>query len=183
MTEHEKEYRKKWLAAHPGYYTEYKRKWCQEHREQHNETCRNYQRRHKEDQRKRMKDYHETKAGRATNLLAAYIQMDLEKHGVRPFLNQEDIIRKCFEPESKCVYCGKTDWKELGLDRIDNDKPHDRWNTVCCCRSCNSQRHRKSLGEYITIKGMSWQEFMERNGMTYAAQLKIEYNGSQIEQN
>ena len=173
MSRDKNEYERKWREEHKDKVAGYKRRWLENNRERHNANCRNYQRQHKEAQRKRMNDYHQTKAGRATNLLAAYIQMDLEKHGVRPFLNQADIIRKCFEPGCKCVYCEKTDWKELGLDRIDNDKPHDRWNTVCCCRRCNSQRHRKSLGEYITTKGMSWQEFMEQNEMSYSDYIEI----------
>ena len=164
---------RKWRKEHPGYNNRYSRKWLENNRAKHNESCRNYQAEHREEQRKRMNDYHQTKAGRATNLLAAYIQMDMERRGVRPYLNQTDIIRKCFEPESKCVYCGKTDWKELGLDRIDNDKPHDRWNTVCCCEDCNKKRHRKTIGEFINTKGMSWQEFMEQNEMSYSDYLVI----------
>ena len=173
MSTDRKEYMRKWREAHPGYNTRYSRKWREKNHEQFNELCRNYQAEHREAQRKRMNEYHQTKEGRATNLLASYVQADLEYRGVRPFLNQTDIIRKCFSDDSKCVYCGKTDWKELGLDRIDNDKPHDRWNTVCCCVSCNNKRHRKNFGEFITKRGLTWQEFMEQNEMTFSDYLTI----------
>ena len=177
MSTDRREYMRKWREAHPGYNTEYSRKWREEHRELFNERCRQYQERNREAQQKRMNDYHQTKEGRATNLLAAYVQMDLERRGVRPNLTREDIMRKCFEPTSKCVYCGETDWTKLGLDRINNDQPHDRWNVLCSCRNCNTQRYRRTLGNYLTEKlGMSWEEFMTQNGMTYAEPLKIQYH-------
>ena len=167
--EERREYNRRWREAHPDYY----RNYIAKNRKAWNERYRKYQREHSEAQRKRMNEYHQTKAGRATNLLSAYIQMDLERLGVRPFLNQEDIIRKCFEPGCKCVYCGETDWHKLGLDRIDNDKPHDRWNTVCSCHACNDERRRKDIKTYVGSKGMTWQEFMEKTELSASDYIEI----------
>ena len=174
MTDEEKkakqrEYHKRWNEAHPGYQTAYMRKYRQEHREQWNERCRNYQRKHREAQQKRMNDYHKTRKGRATNLLNSYVQADLERRGVRPDLTQDDIMRKCFEPGCKCIYCGETSWRELGLDRINNDLPHDTGNCVCCCHDCNTRRYVKNFGEYIKTAGFgTFEDWMKFAGATYA---------------
>lgn len=167
--ERQKEYRRKFKETHPNYATEYMRKYRKEHREEWNARCREYQSRHRVAQQKRMNDYHATRAGRATNLLAAYVQMDLERRGERPVLTQEDIIRKCFSKDSKCVYCNEKDWHVLGLDRIDNNLPHHASNVVCSCWKCNVKRFRKRFGEYIEYRGFeSFEDWMRSVGATYA---------------
>ena len=129
---------------------EYNRRWREKHREQWNAYMRNWQATtHNAKQRKMVNDYHQTKQGRATNLLTSYRQFDSEKFGVYPNLTQEDIIRICFSEDSKCVWCSESSWKKLGLDRIDNEKPHDVDNCVCSCHDCNVKRHRKSFDEWI----------------------------------
>ena len=169
MSTDRREYMRQWRQAHKEQLAEYNKRWQENNRERLNEYHRNYQAKHREEQRQRMNDYHQTKEGRATNLLAAYVQMDLERRGVRPVLTQADIMRMCFSDDSKCVYCGETDWTKLGLDRIDNDRPHDVNNVLCSCHDCNVERYRRPLGEYVMEKrGMSWEEFMKRNNMTYA---------------
>lgn len=176
MSTDRREYMRKWREAHPGYNTEYSRKWREEHRERFNERCRQYQERNREAQQKRMNNYHQTKEGRATNLLAAYVQMDLERRGVRPNLTREDIMRICFSEDSKCVFCQTTDWKVLGLDRIDNSKPHDASNCLCCCHDCNVAKYKKTLGEFIKLKGYNtFEEWLKINKMWYAQPLIIQY--------
>ena len=49
----------------------------------------------------------------------------------------------------KCVYCGESDWKKLGCDRIDNSKPHTEDNVVCCCGECNTKRGTKEFEEFL----------------------------------
>lgn len=51
----------------------------------------------------------------------------------------ENILTK------SCVHCGETDWRKLGCNRLDNDKPHTIDNVECCCRSCNSKLANKEL--------------------------------------
>ena len=48
-----------------------------------------------------------------------------------------------------CLYCGETDWIKLGLDRIDNSKPHTPDNVVTCCEKCNTKRGNKSYEEFL----------------------------------
>lgn len=42
-----------------------------------------------------------------------------------------------------CIYCGETDWRKLGCDRIDNTKPYTKDNVVCSCARCNKLRSNK----------------------------------------
>lgn len=141
-------------------------RYREEHREQLNERARKYQAKHREVQRKRVNDYHETKRGRAMNLLTSYVQMDQERRGYRPRLTQDDIIRICFSDGSRCVWCGETDWHKLGLDRIDTSKAHDMDNSICSCRSCNIKRFQRSIGDNIERLGLTVDEWLERNGAT-----------------
>lgn len=167
-----REANKRWLAKNPDYSKNYRAT----HREQINAKAREYQAKRRQKQRDWMNNYHQTKEGRATNLLNSYIQMDLEAERGLPNLTRDDIMRKCFSDTSKCVYCGETDWHVLGLDRINNDIPHHASNCVCACHDCNVGRYRKPLREYIGTKGLAWDEWMAKNDMSYAEPtLKIEY--------
>lgn len=167
-----REANKRWLAKNPDYIKNYRAT----HREQLNAKAREYQAKRRQKQRDWMNNYHQTKEGRATNLLNSYIQMDLEAERGLPNLTRDDIMRKCFSETSKCVYCGETDWHVLGLDRIDNSRPHDAVNCVCSCHDCNVKRYRKPLREYIGTKGLAWDQWMAKNDMSYAEPtIKIEY--------
>lgn len=42
---------------------------------------------------------------------------------------------------SKCFYCGETNWTKLGCDRIDNTKGHTTDNCICSCGICNVKRN------------------------------------------
>ena len=166
-----REYMRKWYQNNP----DYQRNYYKKNRERLCAYQRKYQLEHREEQRARMNAYHETKEGRATNLLAAYVQMDVERRGVRPRLTQDDIMRKCFDDGCKCMYCGETDWHLLGLDRIDNDKPHDADNCLCSCVKCNTKRYRKPLDEYVGTLGLSVMTWMDQNNATFAEPLVIKY--------
>lgn len=56
-------------------------------------------------------------------------------------LDEEWITDNILSKE--CIYCGETDWRKLGCDRIDNDKPHTKDNVVCACARCNKLRSNK----------------------------------------
>lgn len=143
---------------------EYNKRWREKHREYHNAYMRQWQSKHREAQQKRVNDYHETKQGRATNLLTSYRQFDARRFGVYPNLTQEDIIRICFSEDSKCIWCGETDWHVLGLDRHTNDEPHDVGNVYCACHDCNVRRHKKTMGEYMEVLGLTFEQWMEQTG-------------------
>lgn len=43
----------------------------------------------------------------------------------------------------ECIYCGETDWRLLGCDRINNNKGHTKDNVNPCCKRCNKLRSDK----------------------------------------
>lgn len=52
-----------------------------------------------------------------------------------------------------CVYCGNSNWKELGCDRKINTEGHTPENCVPCCKNCNDKKNSRSYDEYIkTLK-------------------------------
>lgn len=56
----------------------------------------------------------------------------------------------------ECIYCGETDWRKLGCDRIDNNKPHTKYNVVCSCKHCNDLRQKQPFDEfYKKMKGLT----------------------------
>lgn len=161
-----KEYQKRYREKNKEKQREYMREYAKRNRKRLNAYAREYQRKHKEAQQKRVNDYHQTKKGRAMNLLTSYVQMDLERRdGQRPQLTQEDIMRMCMSDDSKCVYCENTNWKELGLDRINNDLPHHAWNCVCACHDCNVKRYTKDFGEYVLERCGTWEQFAKQNNI------------------
>ena len=65
-------------------------------------------------------------------------------------LTEEWVVNHIFN--SKCVYCGESDWKKLGCDRIDNSQPHTPSNVVCCCGKCNREKHLTDADVFKKIK-------------------------------
>lgn len=84
------------------------------------------------------KKYRDTKNGRAANLLSSYKKSDIKSNRDECTLTRSWIIDKIFT--ASCIYCGDSDWKHLGCDRIDNSKPHTPENCVCSCGICNIER-------------------------------------------
>lgn len=91
--------------------------------------------------------YIKTQIGRASNLANSYKQQDSLNNRGECTLTKEWIVNNTFQ--SKCIYCGKTDWRKLGCDRIDNSKPHTPDNVVCCCEECNKKRGTKPYEEFM----------------------------------
>lgn len=141
------------------------KRWREKHREQYNAYMRKRQATvHHAKQLKMVNDYHQTKQGRAVNLLTSYRQFDAEKFGVYPNLTKEDIIRICFSDDSRCIWCGETSWRKLGLDRHTNQEPHDVGNVYCACHACNVKRHKKTMGEFMEVLGLTLDQWMEQTG-------------------
>ena len=122
------------------------KRWQRENKEKVYESIYKYQEAHREEireyQRKRAKGIY----GRAYNLSKGYEQMDKKAGRNESTITPEWIIENIFT--SKCYWCGETDWRLLGCDRIDNTKPHTPDNVICSCSKCNKQRNRHSM-EYF----------------------------------
>ena len=81
--------------------------------------------------------------GRAYILSKRYEQTDMDANRGKSTITPDWIIGNIFA--SKCYWCGETDWKQLGCDRIDNTKPHTPDNVICSCGKCNRERNKHSM--------------------------------------
>lgn len=94
-----------------------------------------------------IKEWFKTKEGRAYNLADNYKRMDKKHHRGESTITPKWIEENIFT--SKCYWCGEDDWKQLGCDRIDNNKPHTPDNVICSCGRCNLKRNIHSF-DYFT---------------------------------
>ncbi len=77
------------------------------------------------------------------------------------FINFTETIEKLIECEMKCYYCKKEMYilyelvrenLQWTLDRIDNDKGHNRDNIVISCLECNLKRRRQTKDNFLFTK-------------------------------
>lgn len=143
------QYTKKWRVDNLTYYKEYysenvehlkqySKQYMKQHYVEHIEAVKQY-----------MKKYNNTKRGRAVYLASSYKKADKKadrENNIDAKWIQENIF------PSKCIYCGETNWRELGCDRIDNSIGHLVDNVVCCCGKCNIERGTKPFKEFLTLK-------------------------------
>lgn len=124
------------------------KKWQDEHRDKVLEIQRRWYKNNKEKSAEQFQKYYSTRKGRAAHLIASYNSADVDGCN----LTRDWILQNIFN--SSCIYCGDSDWRHLGCDRIDNDKPHTMDNCVCSCAVCNIERwyKRMSVGEFIEYR-------------------------------
>ena len=128
---------------------EYSKKWAMENPEKRKEI----QKRYAESHKGQINGRYRTKKTRARLLSLAYARADLKYNRGISSITPEWIIDNVFSGQ-KCFYCDCDDWLSLGLDRIDNNKPHTPDNVVVCCRKCNEHRARRDFNEYLRIIGI-----------------------------
>ena len=122
----------------------YSKKYNQENKKKHSELMKQWREKNQE----YYKQYKtETQIGRANTLVSAYQQSDKKSNRGECTLITDWIINNIFT--SKCVFCGESDWKKLGCDRIDNSKPHTEDNVQCCCADCNRKKYTMTNEEFI----------------------------------
>lgn len=103
------------------------------------ETSKVYRERNKEILSEKHAKYRQSKEGRAVYLAYNYKVQDLKHGRGESTITPQWIIENIFTKH--CAYCGQTDWRKLGCDRIDNTKPHTEDNVVCSCGKCNVKKH------------------------------------------
>ena len=85
------------------------------------------------------------------NKLSSYKQQDIikDKYEKNAFITLKDLIDILDKCKLKCHYCSSNifilydivrDNKQWTLDRIDNDKGHNKDNVVIACLECNLKR-------------------------------------------
>lgn len=120
---------------------EYNKQFYQDHREEITEKV-----------KQRQKHSRSTPNGRAGNLVSAYRQKDKKYNRGECTLTPEWIVDNVFSGQV-CHYCGESDWTKLGVDRIDNTKPHTPDNVVVCCGECNLKKARCEYDEFMRLIG------------------------------
>lgn len=157
-TEQHKEYRQK----NEEKYAAYSKKWRDNNLEAYKVKNRKAaakwreKQENKEKQAVHQREYNKTPIGRARYLVNAYKQKDRKTERGVCTLTSRWMVDNIFA--DRCLYCGESDWKKLGCDRIDNDLPHTIDNVVCCCTKCNSERGTKTFEEFLRIKGIDKSE-------------------------
>jgi hypothetical protein len=106
---------------------------------------------------------------KTTKILSKKFERYRKKDGGIDFTRQEfyDLIQN-----SSCYYCGSDETHTLGLDRIDNDKGHNKDNVVIACELCNTTKgHRftveqmKQLGKLIETFDMKGWRMMSKKSI------------------
>lgn len=80
------------------------------------------------------------------------------------FLTFESVINKMIECELKCRYCKcimsvlydiTREMKQWSVDRIDNDKGHNKDNFHLACLDCNLKRRRRTDEKFLFTKQLN----------------------------
>ena len=79
-------------------------------------------------------------------MVLAYKRIDKQKNLICA-ITPEWIVDNLFSGQV-CVYCGESNWKKLGCDRMDNTFGHTPDNVVCSCLSCNSKHNDNNYWQY-----------------------------------
>ncbi len=96
----------------------------------------------------------------------SYKQQDIKKNKYddKKFISYDSLIEKLVISKLKCYYCNidmkllyntskePTQWS---LERIDNKKGHNKFNTVCACLKCNLERRTKNSKKFLFTKKMN----------------------------
>lgn len=95
-----------------------------------------YYRQNRDKIRAQQAEYYSTPIGRANYLLNRYRQSDKAYNRGNCTLTAEWIVQNIFSGQV-CAHCGESDWKKLGVNRLDNNLPHTPENCEPCCYRCN----------------------------------------------
>ena len=104
--------------------------------------------------------YYNHKPTRAYSLYRSYKRADDLRRGGGCTITKEWILENVYSGQT-CCYCGCSDWHKLGVDRIDNNKPHTPDNVVVSCSDCNFKRGEQNY--YSFRYGVKdWGELMKQ---------------------
>lgn len=98
--------------------------------------------------------------------ICGYKQQDIikKKLDIGAFIDFNCIIDKMIECELKCRYCicemsvlydRSREMKQWSVDRIDNDKGHNKDNFHLACLDCNLKRRRRTDEKFLFTKQLS----------------------------
>lgn len=129
--------------------SEYKAEYRKVNKERIAEHKAEYYQTNKEKVLERQAEYSATPIGRAIYLLGGYRRKDKKYNRGECTLTPQWIVENIFS--KPCHYCGESDWRKIGCDRIDNSKPHTEDNVVPCCGECNLKRQKMDYNKFVDI--------------------------------
>lgn len=156
------EYNKQYYIANKEKLLKYSEQYYQENRDKalankkeyyikNSERIKDYTRRNKKEFYKNNKEIilnhqkefrNETIVGRAIMLRHGYIAQD-RKYGLigkelpDDYVTIQDVVRLITKKCAHYNVCGTYGWRKIGLNRLDNSKPHIKNNVESCCPKCN----------------------------------------------
>ena len=153
--EHIKEYSKQYYQDNAEHFKQYRKynaerskQYYQDNADSKREYSKQYYRDHEEYYKQYYKQYRkDTTIGRANSLIASYRENDKKYNRGECTLTAKWVVENILS--KSCHYCGESNWKRLGCDRIDNTKPHTQDNVVPCCGSCNRKRGKKDYNMFV----------------------------------
>ena len=86
---------------------------------------------------------------RAIDLLVAYNKSDKKYNRGRGDLTAKWMVEHILT--KPCAHCGKSGWKAIGCNRLDNSKPHTMDNVEPCCQNCNAKLRGKDTSDEQSI--------------------------------
>jgi hypothetical protein len=98
--------------------------------------------------------------------ISSYKQQDINKKMLNneQFIDFNCVIHKMIESELKCRYCKcemsilydiTREMKQWSVDRVDNDKGHNKDNFHLACLDCNLKRRRKTDEKFLFTKQLN----------------------------
>ena len=112
-----------------------------------NEEKREYYKVHREHFLKMKNEKLNTLEGRAENLIRCYKKEDQKYNRGEGDLTVQWVIENILL--KPCAHCGKSGWKVIGCNRLDNSKPHTMDNVEPCCKECNQDMWGKEVAKKI----------------------------------
>jgi len=97
------------------------------------------------------------------NKISSYKQQDINKKRFNnlEFINYNDVVSLIIDCKLNCHYCAcevyllytfVREGKQWSLDRINNDKGHNKGNLVIACLECNLKRRRTNKEAFMFTK-------------------------------
>ena len=146
---------KKWYWSHKDFKNERCKEWYIKNKESRSEYNKKWREKNKDYDRERRRKYLDTPKGRASALCSKYKGEDKKHNRGEGNLTPEWIIENIFT--KPCAHCGKTGWRVIGCNRLDNSRPHTMDNVEPCCQECNTKEYtnilRKPVDQISLIDG------------------------------
>jgi len=98
--------------------------------------------------------------------ISNYKQQDIYKNlfDISNFIDFQSVIDKLLECKMKCYYCNcemfilydnVRETYQWSVDRIDNNKGHNKDNFVISCLSCNIKRRKRTIDKFLFSQNLN----------------------------